>query len=84
MEQDLVWHNFHESFMPLIREIIGAQLGADYVVKIDEHRISDAARYENWIYRTGPEPALSAEDQRWVQQFLPETESSDTHLEGDR
>src|SRR5207248_3185586 len=32
-----VWHDFHESVMPEIREALAAQMGPQYVVKIDEH-----------------------------------------------
>jgi hypothetical protein len=37
LEQDDVWHDFHEAFLPQIREQITAQLPAHYIVKIDEH-----------------------------------------------
>jgi hypothetical protein len=37
LEQDDVWHDFHERFLPHLAEIIGAQLAAHYIVKIDEH-----------------------------------------------
>jgi hypothetical protein len=37
LEQDDVWHDFHEAFLPYLRECITAQLPAHYVVKIDEH-----------------------------------------------
>jgi hypothetical protein len=37
LEQEEAWHDFHESFMPLVREILSPQVGADYIVKIDEH-----------------------------------------------
>jgi len=37
LEQDDVWHDFHDSFLPLARDLLNAQVGADYIVKIDEH-----------------------------------------------
>ena len=37
LEQDDVWHDFHERFLPAAAEVIGAQAQPDYIVKIDEH-----------------------------------------------
>jgi hypothetical protein len=37
LEQDDVWHDFHERFLPAAAEAIGAQVQPDYIVKIDEH-----------------------------------------------
>ena len=37
LEQDDVWHDFHERFLPTAAELIGAQVQPDYIVKIDEH-----------------------------------------------
>ncbi len=37
IEQETAWHDFHESFMPLAREIINAQVMPRYFAKIDEH-----------------------------------------------
>jgi hypothetical protein len=37
LEQEDVWHDFHESFMPQAREFLASQLPAHYLVKIDEH-----------------------------------------------
>ncbi len=37
LEQDDVWHDFHEAFLPHLREQIASQLPAHYIVKIDEH-----------------------------------------------
>jgi hypothetical protein len=37
LEQDDVWHDFHERFLPATAEVIGAQVQPDYIVKIDEH-----------------------------------------------
>jgi hypothetical protein len=36
LEQDEVWHDFHERFVPLAADVIGAQAGSEYIVKIDE------------------------------------------------
>jgi hypothetical protein len=37
IEQDDAWHDFHERFLPLAAERIGAQVLPRYIVKIDEH-----------------------------------------------
>lgn len=37
LEQDDIWHDFHESFMPVLREMLTEQIRPDYFVKIDEH-----------------------------------------------
>lgn len=37
LEQEDVWHDFHKSYLPRIRDHIAAQLADHYVVKIDEH-----------------------------------------------
>ncbi len=37
LEQEDVWHDFHDSFMPVARDLLNAQLGDRYIVKIDEH-----------------------------------------------
>jgi hypothetical protein len=37
LEQDDVWHDFHERFLPHLAEVLGSQLAAHYIVKIDEH-----------------------------------------------
>jgi len=37
LEQDDVWHDFHERFLPHLAEVIGGQLAPHYIVKIDEH-----------------------------------------------
>ena len=37
LEQDDVWHDFHERFLPAAAEELAAQLVPDYIVKIDEH-----------------------------------------------
>src|SRR4051812_187156 len=37
LESEDAWHDFHERFMPVAAEMIGAQVGDNYIVKIDEH-----------------------------------------------
>ena len=37
LEQEDVWHDFHERFIPLAATLLGAQLRPRYIVKIDEH-----------------------------------------------
>lgn len=37
LEQEDVWRDFHERFLPTAAEMIGAQVQPDYIVKIDEH-----------------------------------------------
>ncbi len=37
IEQDDVWHDFHERFLPAAAEAIGIQVQPDDIVKIDEH-----------------------------------------------
>src|SRR5690242_18757338 len=37
LEQDDAWHDFHERFLPLVAELLGAQVRPNYIVKIDEH-----------------------------------------------
>jgi hypothetical protein len=36
LEQDDVWRDFHERFLPAAAEVIGAQVQPAYIVKIDE------------------------------------------------
>jgi len=37
LEQEEVWHDFHQSFIPLAREVLSGQVGAGYIVKVEEH-----------------------------------------------
>jgi hypothetical protein len=37
LEQEDIWHDFHESFMPEVRAILSTQVLPRYFVKIDEH-----------------------------------------------
>jgi hypothetical protein len=37
IERASVWHDFHESFLPMAREILSAQVLPRYFIRIDEH-----------------------------------------------
>ena len=37
LEHAEVWHDFHESFMPRVRDRLVAQIGRGYVVKLEQH-----------------------------------------------
>src|SRR5437868_4586944 len=37
LEQDPVWHDFHERFCPALAELLTPQVRPDYVARIDEH-----------------------------------------------
>src|SRR6516164_2519164 len=37
LEQESVWHDFHERFIPLVADLLAAQVDPNYIVKIDEH-----------------------------------------------
>jgi hypothetical protein len=37
LEQEDTWHDFHERFIPVAAELVGAQVLPNYIVKIDEH-----------------------------------------------
>jgi hypothetical protein len=37
LEQESVWHDFHERFCPVAAELLTAQVRPHYIVKIDEH-----------------------------------------------
>jgi hypothetical protein len=37
LEQESIWHDFHERFCPLVAELLTAQVRPHYIVKIDEH-----------------------------------------------
>ncbi len=37
LEQEDVWQDFHERFIPLVATLLGGQLRPRYIVKIDEH-----------------------------------------------
>ena len=37
LEQEDVWHDFRERFIPLLATLLGGQLRPRYIVKIDEH-----------------------------------------------
>ncbi|HUG91976.1 MAG TPA: DUF4058 family protein [Planctomycetaceae bacterium] len=48
LEQEDAWHDFHERFLPVAAAVIEAQVGANYIVKIDEnvyvHDLEDGER----------------------------------------
>jgi hypothetical protein len=54
LEQEDVWHDFHERLIPVIAEILEAQVGPSYIVKIDEriyvHDLPPGDR--RWLGRT--------------------------------
>lgn len=37
LEQDEVWHDFHERFMPAVSEVLVPLVRPSYIVKLDEH-----------------------------------------------
>src|SRR5438105_3480406 len=37
LENDAVWHDFHERFIPHVAEVLGQQVDPKYTVRIDEH-----------------------------------------------
>jgi hypothetical protein len=37
LEQDYVWHDFHERFIPLCSEMLVPQVRPGYIVRLDEH-----------------------------------------------
>src|SRR5256885_15376829 len=38
LEQEEVWQDFHQSFIPRVRAILAEQVRPAYVVKVEEHR----------------------------------------------
>jgi hypothetical protein len=47
LEQDDAWHDFHERFLPLVADLLVAQVRPGYIVKIDEHV---------YVHEVPPEP----------------------------
>lgn len=49
LEQNDVWSDFHQSFIPFVREIVAGQVRPNYLVKVEEridvHDISDDEKY---------------------------------------
>jgi hypothetical protein len=49
LEQDDVWQDFHQSFIPLAREVLAAQVRPAYMVKVEEylfiHELADETRH---------------------------------------
>jgi hypothetical protein len=63
LEQVSVWHDFHETFLPVARELLNAQVLPRYFVKIDEHMYVHelgeearrfAGRGDLWVARLSP------------------------------
>jgi hypothetical protein len=50
LEQEDVWHNFHEQFMPHVMEVLVPQVRPGYIIKIDEHvYIHELPADERWF-----------------------------------
>src|SRR4051794_21813790 len=47
LEQDDAWHDFHGRFLPLVADLLVAQVRPNYIVKIDEHV---------YVHELAPEP----------------------------
>jgi hypothetical protein len=67
-----VWPIRHRECLPVVPIPLrpphaDAQLDLQQVL----HRIYDAAGYEDYIYRSPPQPRLNDEDAAWAQQFVP-------------
>ena len=58
LEQEDVWHDFHERFIPLAATLLGGQLRPRYIVKIDEHIYVHelAAESRRWVGRADVSP----------------------------
>ena len=58
LEQEDVWHDFHERFIPLAATLLGGQLRPRYIVKIDEHIYVHelAAESRRWVGRADVAP----------------------------
>ena len=60
LEQDDVWHDFHEKIIPMIAERLVVQVRPEYIVKIDEH-----------IYSGLPDPPLERKIKPGPQSLIP-------------
>ncbi len=70
LEQESVWHDFHENFLPVAREILSAQVLPRYFVKIDEHM---------YVHELGQEERrLAGRGDFWVAPLTPERGSGGT------
>lgn len=50
LEQEDVWHNFHEQLMPHLLEVLVPQVRPGYIVKLDEHvYIHELPAEERWF-----------------------------------
>lgn len=47
LEQDDAWHDFHQSFMPAVRDVLSAQVDPNYFVKIEAALID--APFEGYL-----------------------------------
>jgi Protein of unknown function (DUF4058) len=69
LEQDYVWHDFHERFIPLCSEMLVPQVRPGYIVRLDEHvyihelpadERRRAGRVDVGVARLGAEPLAAA------------------------
>ncbi len=71
LEQESVWHDFHERALPLAAEMLGAQVLPRYFVKIDEHM------YVHEVGDLGEEERrLVGRGDLWVAPLAPASEAS--------
>jgi hypothetical protein len=64
LERESVWHDFHENFLPVAREILSAQVLPRYFVKIDEHM---------YVHELGQEERrLAGRGDLWVAPLAPD------------
>jgi hypothetical protein len=54
LEQERVWHDFHDSFIPAVRDALAGQVDRRYVVKIDERvYLHELAADERFLFVRG-------------------------------
>jgi len=54
LEQDDAWQDFHDSFVPAMRDALIPAVSPDFIVKIQEHLyIHEPASHERWIMGRG-------------------------------
>lgn len=58
LEQEGFWHDFHQSFMPLAREILTEQVRPAYVVRLEEHVYIHELTAEERIYLGRPDVSV--------------------------
>jgi hypothetical protein len=72
LEQESVWHDFHENFLPVAREMLSAQVLPRYIVKIDEHM---------YVHELGQEERrFAGRGDLWVAPLAPERGGGATQL----